>query len=160
MAENTSDNREGIDFTGFLEDAVEKHRVLVSHKVAILKKKQGLMGQWDQAGTSQDEPSTSSSTVINYVQPEPCPYGDDINHWCMNLDQHPGKTAPGVDTSKPVLYMYDETDRQDQFEDFFEAIEEGDDAIREYVEFNEHFICNEDSDDLDKQRAAMEKINE
>ena len=156
MAENTSDNREGTDFTGFLEDAVEKHRVLVSHKVAILKKKQGQMGQWDQAGTSQDEPSTSSSTVINYVQREPCPYGDDINHWCMNLDQHPGETAPGVDTSKPVLYMYDE-DRVDQFEDFFEAIEEGDDAIREYVEFYEHCIFNEDSDDLDKQLTAMEK---
>ena len=108
MAENTSDNREGNDFTGFLEDAVEKHRVLVSHKVAILKKKQGQMGQWDQAGTSHDEPSISSSTVIENVQREPCPYGDDINHWCMNLDQHPGETAPGVDTSKPVLYIYDE----------------------------------------------------
>ena len=134
MAENTSDNREGTDFTGFLEDAVEKHRVLVSHKVAILKKKQGLMGQWDQAGTSQDEPSTSSSTVINYVQREPCPYGDDENHWCMNLDQHPGETAPGVDTSKPVLYIYDEDEPKDDFEDFLEDIEEGDDAITEYSE--------------------------
>ena len=148
MAENTSDNREGNDFTGFLEDAVEKHRVLVSHKVAILKKKQGLMGQWDQAGTSQDEPDTSSSTVMNYVQRQPCPYGDDENHWCMNLDQHPGETAPGVDTSKPVLYMYDE-DRVDQWEDFFEAIEEGDNAIREYVEFYEPCIFYEAYDDLD-----------
>ena len=158
MAENTSDNREGTDFTGFLEDAVEKHRVLVSHKVAILKKKQGLMGQWDQAGTSQDEPSTSSSTVINYVQREPCPYGDDENHWCMNLDQHPGETAPGVDTSKPVLYMYDEH-RVDQWEDFFEAIEEGDDAIREWIESNDFFIFKEDYDDLDQKLAAMEKNN-
>ena len=158
MAENTSDNREGTDFTGFLEDAVEKHRVLVSHKVAILKKKQGLMGQWDQAGTSQDEPSTSSSTVIKYVQREPCPYGDDINHWCMNLDQHPGKTAPGVDTSKPVLYMYDEN-LQDQFDDFFDAIEEGDDAIREYVDFNNVYIFNEDYEDLDYKFTPMKKKN-
>ena len=149
MAENTSDNREGNDFTGFLEDAVEKHRVLVSHKVAILKKKQGLMGQWGQVGTSQDEPSTSSSTVTQHVQRQPCPYGDDENHWCMNLDQHPGETAPGVDTSKPVFYMYDE-DRVDQWEDFFEAIEKGDDAIREYVEFYEPCIFYEAYDDLDK----------
>ena len=63
MAENTSGNREGTDFTGFLEDDAEEHRVLVSHKVDILKKKQDLMGQWDQAGTSQAEPSTSSSNV-------------------------------------------------------------------------------------------------
>ena len=67
MAENTSDNREGNDFTGFLEDAVEKHRVLVSHKVAILKKKQGQMGQWDQAGTSHDEPSISSRAYFKRV---------------------------------------------------------------------------------------------
>ena len=159
MAENTSDNREGTDFTGFLEDAVEKHRVLVSHKVAILKKKQGLMGQWDQAGTSQDEPSTSSSTVTQHVQREPCPYGDDINHWCMNLDQHPGETAPGVDTSKPVLYIYDEDEPKDDFEDFFEAIEEGDVAIREYIELYEYEIFNDDYDDLDKKLAAMEKKN-
>ena len=156
MAENTSDNREANDFTGFLEDVVEKYRVLISHKVAILKKKQGQMGQWDQAGPSHVEPSISSSTVIKYVQREPCPYGDDINHWCMNLDQHPGETAPGVDTSKPVLYIYDE-DRVNQWEDFLEAVEKGDDAIREYFEFYEPCIFYEIDNYLDKYIAAIEK---
>ena len=150
MAENTSDNREGIDFTGFLEDAVEKHRVLVSHKVAILKKKQGLMGQWDQAGTSQDEPSTSSSTVTQHVQRKPCPLA------FRNIYQHPGKIAPGLDTSNPELYLYDERD-VDQFEDFLEAIEDGDNAIREYVDFYDDCLFNEGYDDLDQKLAAMEK---
>ena len=79
----------------------------------------------------------------------------------MNLDQHPGETAPGVDTSEPVLYIYDknETYRMDNFEVFLEGIEEGDDAIREYFHCYEHLIFNEDSDDLDKQFAAMEKNN-
>ena len=156
MAENTFDNREGTDFTGFLEDAVEKHRVLVSHKVAILKKKQGQMGQWDQAGTSHDEPSISSSTVTQHVQRNPCPFGDDTNHWCRNIYQHPGKIAPGLDTSNPELYLYDERD-VDQFEDFLEAIEDGDNAIREYVDFYDDCLFNEGYDDLDQKLAAMEK---
>ena len=106
--------------------------------------------------TTAKPSSTSSSTVTQHVQREPCPYGDDINHWCMNLDQHPGKTAPGVDTSKPVLYMYDEN-LQDQFDDFFDAIEEGDDAIREYVDFNNVYIFNEDYEDLDYKFTPMKK---
>ena len=158
MAENTSGNREGTDFTGFLEDDAEEHRVLVSHKVAILKKKQDLMGQWDQAGTSQAEPSTSSSNVTQHVQPEPCPYGDDENHWCMNLRQHPQEIAPGVDTSKPVLYIYEEAGAN--FALFFEAIEEGDDAIREYLDFYEYEVFNEDSEEqLDTLIEEMEKHN-
>ena len=76
----------------------------------------------------------------------------------MNLDQHPGETAPGVDTSKPVLYMYDEH-RVDQWEDFFEAIEEGDDAIREWIEFNDVYIFNEDYEDLEYKFTPMKKTN-
>ena len=47
----------------------------------------------------------------------------------------------------------------DQFEDFFEAIEEGDDAIREYLDFYEYEVFNEDSEELDKLIADMEKHN-
>ena len=157
MAENTSGNREGTDFTGFLEDDAEEHRVLVSHKVDILKKKQDLMGQWDQAGTSQAEPSTSSSNVTQHVQPEPCPYDDGENHYCRNLLRHGREPASGVDTSEPVLYLYDEYYRMDQHEDFFDIIEEGDDAIREYFELFEYEIFNNDPADLEQLIANMGK---
>ena len=77
----------------------------------------------------------------------------------MNLQQHSVEAGPGVDTSKPLLYLYDEIDPHsvDQFKDFFEAIEEGDVAIREYIELYEYEIFNDDYDDLDKKLAAMEK---
>ena len=45
----------------------------------------------------------------------------------------------------------------DQHEDFFDIIEEGDDAIREYFELFEYEIFNNDPADLEQLIANMGK---
>ena len=61
--ENTTEKKEENDFNGFLEDEVKEHRNALSHKVAILKKKQDLIDQCVQA-----EPCSSRSNVNTSIR--------------------------------------------------------------------------------------------
>ena len=118
--ENTTEKNEENDFNGFLEDDVKEHRNALSHKVAILKKKQDPINQCVQA-----EPCSSSSNV-NTSTPKISVYDE------------------------PKIYVYDEDYNFDLFEDFFKAIETGDDALRHYFEMYEDPIFNNDPAILEK----------
>ena len=61
--ENTTKEEEENDFDGFLEDEVKERRDALSHKVAILKKKQDLIDQCVQA-----EPCSSRSNVNTSIR--------------------------------------------------------------------------------------------
>ena len=118
--ENTAEKMEENDFIGFLNDEVKEHKNVVSNKVAILKKKQDGIDQSVQA-----DPCSSSNNVDPRVQ------------------AFPGNNSNYVDTDNRI-YIYDEYDGPDQFVDFFEAIEMGDEHIREYFDMYEDIIFNTD----------------
>ena len=116
--ENTAEKMEENDFIGFLNDEVKEHKNVVSNKVAILKKKQDGIDQSVQA-----DPCSSSNNVDPRVQADP------------------RSSSNNVDTR---IYIYDEYDGPDQFVDFFEAIEMGNEHIREYFDLYEDIIFDTD----------------
>ena len=137
--ENTTEKKEENDFNGFLEDNVKEHRNALSHKVAILKKKQDPINQCVQA-----EPCSSSSNVNQCVQAEPCSSSSNVNTSTPNISVY---DEPPI---SPPIYVYDEHYNFDLFEDFFEAIETGDDALRHYFELYEYELFNNDPAILEK----------
>ena len=151
--ENTTEKNEENDFNGFLEDDVKEHRNALSHKVAILKKKQDPINQCVQA-----EPCSSSSNVNQCVQAEPCSSSSNVNTSTPNIsvyDEPPISPPPNISVYdeppiSPPIYVYDEHYNFDLFEDFFEAIETGDNALRHYFEMYEEIIFNNDPAILEK----------
>ena len=140
----TAEKMEGNDFIGFLKDEVTKHKKIVSTKVAILKKKQdgiaeSVLAVPSTSGNNVDPrilgDHNSSKNVVPKVQALP---DGDSNYF----------TFPGGDSNYLMAdnrwYIYDEYDGPDQFVDFIEKIEMGDDEIREYFDMYEDIIFNTD----------------
>ena len=142
--QKTAEKMEGNnDFIGFLKDEVTKHKKIVSTKVAILKKKQdgideSVLAVPSTSGNNVDPrilgDHNSSKNVVPKVQALP---DGDSNYF----------TFPGGDSNYLMAdnrwYIYDEYDGPDQFLDFIEKVEMGDEEqIREYFDTFEDIIFN------------------
>ena len=132
---NTAEKMEANDFIGFLKDEVTEHKKVVSTKVAILKKKQDGIDQSVPA-----VPCSSGNNVDPRVQADPSSSSNNVE---PRVQAFPGSNSNYVDTDNRI-YIYDEYDGPDQFVDFFEAIEMGDEHIREYFDMYEDIIFDTD----------------